>query len=141
METFSVLLVDDEEEFLRTIIKRLTKRGIEAVGATRGEQALELMAESPRDVVVLDVKMPGMDGLEVLKRIKDQWPNTEVIMLTGHASVEAAVEGMDGGAFDYLMKPADFEDLLYKLEDAFRKKTLRDRGDRKQNENGTVGEN
>lgn len=136
METFSVLLVDDEEEFLRTIIKRLGKRGIDATGATRGEQALELMTESARDVVVLDVKMPGMDGLEVLKRIKTQWPSTEVIMLTGHASVEAAVEGMDRGAFDYLMKPADFEDLLYKLEDAFRKKALRDRSDRKHHENG-----
>jgi DNA-binding NtrC family response regulator len=136
METFSVLLVDDEEEFLRTIIKRLSRRGIEAVGATRGEQALELMTESARDVVVLDVKMPGMDGLEVLKRIKTQWPNTEVIMLTGHASVEAAVEGMDRGAFDYLMKPADFEDLLYKLEDAFRKKSLRDRTGHKRQDNG-----
>ncbi len=135
METFSVLLVDDEEEFLRTIIKRLSRRGIEAVGATRGEQALELMTESARDLVVLDVKMPGMDGLEVLKRIKTQWPNTEVIMLTGHASVEAAVEGMDRGAFDYLMKPADFEDLLYKLEDAFRKKSLRDRTGHKRQDN------
>ena len=135
METFSVLLVDDEEEFLRTIIKRLSRRGTEAVGATRGEQALELMTESARDVVVLDVKMPGMDGLEVLKRIKTQWPNTEVIMLTGHASVEAAVEGMDRGAFDYLMKPADFEDLLYKLEDAFRKKSLRDRTGHKRQDN------
>ena len=135
METFSVLLADDEEEFLRTIIKRLSRRGIEAVGATRGEQALELMTESARDVVVLDVKMPGMDGLEVLKRIKTQWPNTEVIMLTGHASVEAAVEGMDRGAFDYLMKPADFEDLLYKLEDAFRKKSLRDRTGHKRQDN------
>lgn len=135
METFSVLLVDDEEEFLKTIIKRLAKRGIDATGATRGEQALEMMAESARDVVVLDVKMPGMDGLDVLKRIKNQWPATEVIMLTGHASVEAAVEGMGRGAFDYLMKPADFEDLLYKLEDAFRKKALHDRGERKLNEN------
>lgn len=131
MEAFSVLLVDDEEEFLRTIIKRLTRRGINAVGANRGEQALEIMADSPRDVVVLDVKMPGMDGLEVLRHIKTQWPTTEVIMLTGHASVEAAVEGMDRGAFDYLMKPADFEDLLYKLEDAVRKKSLRDRSEQK----------
>lgn len=134
MEAFSVLLVDDEEEFLRTIIKRLNRRGINASGANRGEQALELIAENQPDVVVLDVKMPGMDGLEVLRRIKAQWPTTEVIMLTGHASVEAAVEGMDQGAFDYLMKPADFEDLLYKLEDAFRKKSLRDRSEERQRE-------
>lgn len=126
MENFSVLLVDDEEDFLKTIIKRLSKRGIDAKGATRGEEALALLAEEPRDVVVLDVKMPGMSGLEVLKYIKTQWPTTEVIMLTGHASVDAAMEGMDCGAFDYLMKPADLEDLLYKLEDAYRKKLLAD---------------
>ena len=124
MENLSVLLVDDEEDFLRTIVKRLLKRGIAAPGVSRGEEALALLAEKPRDVVVLDVKMPGMGGLEVLKHIKAQWPTTEVIMLTGHASVDAAMEGMDHGAFDYLMKPADLEDLLYKLEDAYRKKTL-----------------
>lgn len=127
MEEFSVLLVDDEEDFLRTIIKRLAKRGLRAQGASRGDQALAMLAEEPRDVVVLDVKMPGMDGLEVLKLIKKQWPTTEVIMLTGHASIDAAMEGMGCGAFDYLMKPADLEDLLYKLEDAYRKKTLNDR--------------
>lgn len=127
MEEFSVLLVDDEEDFLRTIIKRLSKRGIRAQGASRGEQALAMLAEEPRDVVVLDVKMPGMDGIEVLKRIKAQWPTTEVIMLTGHASIDAAMQGMGCGAFDYLMKPADLEDLLYKLEDAYRKKSLNER--------------
>ncbi len=127
MEQFSVLLVDDEEDFLRTILKRLAKRGINAEGANRGEQALAMLTENPRDVVVLDVKMPGMDGIEVLKRIKTSWPTTEVIMLTGHASIDAAVEGMGCGAFDYLMKPADLEDLLYKLEDAFRKKSLHER--------------
>lgn len=74
MEEFSVLLVDDEEDFLRTIIKRLAKRGLKAQGASRGEQALAMLAEEPRDVVVLDVKMPGMDGLEVLKRIKKAGP-------------------------------------------------------------------
>lgn len=124
MNTFSVLLVDDEEDFLRTIIKRLTKRGIAAQGATSGEEALELLRSQARDVVVLDVKMPGMDGIEVLKRIKESWPTTEVIMLTGHASIDAAMEGMSQGAFDYLMKPADFGDLLYKLEDACQKKAL-----------------
>ncbi|GAB6112597.1 response regulator [Desulfomicrobium salsuginis] len=136
MEEFSVLLVDDEEDFLRTIIKRLSKRGIRAEGASRGEQALAMLTEEPRDVVVLDVKMPGMDGIEVLKRIKAQWPTTEVIMLTGHASIDAAMQGMGCGAFDYLMKPADLEDLLYKLEDAYRKKSLNDR----RQGNGTVAD-
>lgn len=124
MDTFSVLLVDDEEDFLRTIIKRLAKRGIAAHGASSGEEALTVLATTAHDVVVLDVKMPGMDGIEVLKRIKQSWPTTEVIMLTGHASIDAAMEGMSQGAFDYLMKPADFGDLLYKLEDAYHKKSL-----------------
>lgn len=124
MEKFSVLLVDDEEDFLRTILKRLNKRGISAQGASRGEEALALLAQTPYDVVLLDMKMPGMDGIEVLKQIKARWPSIEVIMLTGHASIEAAMEGMSCGAFDYLMKPADLEDLLYKLEDAYRKKQL-----------------
>lgn len=127
MEDFTVLLVDDEKDFLRTIIKRLTRRGVKAEGAFSGEEALAMLAEQPRDVVVLDVKMPGMDGLAVLKHIKTSWPTTEVIMLTGHASVDTAMEGMACGAFDYLMKPADLEDLLYKLEDAYRKKVLSDR--------------
>lgn len=127
MEKFSVLLVDDEEDFLRTIIKRLNKRGIQAQGASRGEQALAMLAEMPRDIVVLDVKMPEMDGIEVLKKIKESWPTTEVIMLTGHASIDSAMEGMQCGAYDYLMKPADLEDLLYKLEDAYRKKVLSER--------------
>ncbi len=125
MEPFSVLLVDDEPDFLRTIIKRLTKRGIQATGATSGEEALAALTSEPRDVVVLDVKMPGMDGLSLLRRIKTAWPETEVIMLTGHASIETAMEGMSCGAMDYLMKPADLEDLIYKLEDAVRKKRLR----------------
>jgi DNA-binding NtrC family response regulator len=136
MEEFSVLLVDDEEDFLRTIIKRLSKRGIKAQGASRGEQALAMLAEAPRAVVVLDVKMPGRDGIEVLTRLKEQWPTTEVIMLTGHASIDAAMEGMGCGAFDYLMKPADLEDLLYKLEDAYRKKAL---NERRQNNGSPAG--
>lgn len=127
MEDFTVLLVDDEKDFLRTIIKRLTRRGVKADGAFSGEEALAMLEAQPRDVVVLDVKMPGMDGLAVLKHIKTSWPTTEVIMLTGHASVDTAMEGMACGAFDYLMKPADLEDLLYKLEDAYRKKVLCER--------------
>ncbi|HCF05057.1 MAG TPA: two-component system response regulator [Desulfomicrobiaceae bacterium] len=125
MDSYSVLLVDDEPDFLRTIVKRLTKRGIQATSATNGEEALAMLAQEPRDVVVLDVKMPGMDGLNVLRRIKAAWPDTEVIMLTGHASIETAMEGMASGAMDYLMKPADLEDLIDKLEDAVRKKRLR----------------
>ena len=78
----------------------------------------------PVDVVVLDVKMPGMDGLTALREIKKRFPLVEVIMLTGHASMEVAIEGMEQGAFDYLMKPMDIDELLYKLQDAYKKKTL-----------------
>jgi DNA-binding NtrC family response regulator len=79
------------------------------------------------DVVVLDVKMPGMDGIQTLKAIKSMDPLVEVIMLTGHASVEVAIQGMELGAFDYLMKPMDIDELLYKVQDAYKKKALQEK--------------
>ncbi|GAU09167.1 response regulator [Desulfoplanes formicivorans] len=124
---FSVLIVDDEDDFRSTLIKRLAKRKIDIAGASGGEEALAMMRENPRDIVVLDVKMPGMDGIETLTAIKKQHPLTEVIMLTGHANIEAALEGMEFGAFDYLMKPTDIDDLLFKLEDAYHKRLLHER--------------
>ena len=119
-----VLLVDDEIEFLETLSKRLARREIEAFQASSGEQALEFLTANDVDVVVLDVKMRGMDGIETLKRIKAAKPQQEVIMLTGHASMEAAIQGMQLGAFDYIMKPADINQLLYKIEDARKKQGL-----------------
>jgi DNA-binding NtrC family response regulator len=124
VDTFNVLLVDDEVEFLETLVKRLKKRNLTVAGVNSGEKALEVLAQTPVDVVVLDVKMPGMDGVTTLKEIKKRWPLVEVIMLTGHASMEVAIEGMEMGAFDYLMKPMDIDELLYKLQDAYKKKTL-----------------
>jgi DNA-binding NtrC family response regulator len=121
-----VLLVDDEPEFLRTLTKRLGKRDLEVRGAPGGKEALRALAEQEADVVVLDVKMPGMDGIETLRRIKQDHPLVEVIMLTGHADVEAAVQGMEMGAFDYLMKPMDIDELLYKVQDAHKKKLLQE---------------
>jgi len=118
---FNVLFVDDEIDFLTTLLKRMSKRGIDVRGAGNGEEGLELLRQSSSDIVVLDVRMPGMDGIQMLREIKRQWPLTEVIMLTGHASLEAAREGMELGAFDYLMKPVDIDELLYKIEDAFGK--------------------
>lgn len=119
-----VLLVDDEIEFLDTLCKRLARREVEAFQASSGEQALEFLSANDVDVVVLDVKMRGMDGIETLKRIKAAKPEQEVIMLTGHASMEAAIQGMQLGAFDYIMKPADIDQLLYKIEDARKKRGL-----------------
>ncbi len=124
MEEFTVLLVDDELEFLDVLVKRLRKRKLSLLSASSGEEALRLVREHPVDVAVLDVKMPGMDGISVLKEIKKINASIEVIMLTGHANVEVALEGMELGAFDYLMKPVDFDELLYKLQDAYKKKTL-----------------
>jgi len=121
---FNVLLVDDEVEFLETLEKRLRKRNIGVKVATSGEEALEVLRSESPDVVVLDVKMPGMDGIETLREIKKRKPLVEVVMLTGHANVEVAIQGMEMGAFDYLMKPVDIDELVYKLQDAYRRKTL-----------------
>jgi DNA-binding NtrC family response regulator len=123
MHYFNVLIVDDEEDFLETIINRLKKRDIDATGTRSGEEALEVLKVKPFDVVVLDIKMPGgMDGIDVLKEIKKLYPLTEVILLTGHASVETSIDGMKLGAFDYLMKPIKLEELLKKIAQAIEKK-------------------
>jgi DNA-binding NtrC family response regulator len=125
-ENMTILFVDDEEDYLQTLLKRMRKRHVDAAGAGSGEEALAHLAQHPVDVVVLDVRMPGMDGIEALRKIKELTPMTEVIMLTGHASLEVAREGMENGAFDYLMKPVDIDELLYKLEDAFQKRAIQE---------------
>jgi len=124
MEGFNVLLVDDEEEFLETLVKRIQKRNVNATGVRSGEEALRFLEKSPADVVVLDVRMPGMDGIETLRALKKKHPLVEVIMLTGHASLEVAIEGMELGAFDYLMKPVEIDDLLYKIQDAHKRRSI-----------------
>lgn len=125
MSEASVLLVDDEVPFVETLVKRLAKRDLRVASAHSGREALEILAESgsaKTDVVILDVKMPEMDGLEALSRIKEAHPLIEVIMLTGHATVESAIDGMKRGAFDYLMKPCEIDVLLDKVREAARKK-------------------
>jgi DNA-binding NtrC family response regulator len=125
VDPFSVLLVDDEEAFLETVVKRLNLRKVKAFGARNGPEALEFLSRNTVDVVVLDVKMPEMNGIDALKIVKARHPLVEVIMLTGHASVEVAIAGMEAGAFDYLMKPVNIDELLYKLQDAFKSKSIR----------------
>jgi DNA-binding NtrC family response regulator len=126
MNGCQVLLVDDEVDFVQTVTKRLKRNKLSVEGVHSGDDALHHLAGNPIDVVVLDMKMPGMDGLETLREIKARQPLVEVIMLTGHASVEAAIDGMEAGAFDYLMKPVEFDELLYKIQDAHRKKSLQE---------------
>jgi DNA-binding NtrC family response regulator len=121
-----VVLVDDEVEYLETLVKRLTRRGLSATAVHSGADALDRIEKGPPDVVVLDVKMPGMDGIATLREIKKSHPLVEVIMLTGHADVEAAIEGMELGAFDYLVKPTDIEELLFKIQDAHEKKSIQE---------------
>ncbi len=123
MAIASILLVDDEVPFVETMVKRLTKREMDVVTAYDGPGALaELHAHARIEVVILDVKMPGMDGIETLAEIKKARPLVEVIMLTGHATVESAIEGMKRGAFDYLMKPCDIDLLVSKVVEAANRK-------------------
>ena len=126
MDNFKVMVVDDELDFLETIVKRLKARKIEVTGAESGFKALELLADQDFDVVVLDVKMPGMDGIETLREIKKRKPLTEVIMLTGHASVESGIQGMQLGAFDYVMKPVALDELLEKMRQAYERKLIQE---------------
>lgn len=118
-----VMLVDDEVPFVETMTKRLEKRNLQIISAHDGQEALEKLDKNRNtDVVILDVKMPGLDGIETLREIKRTYPVIEVIMLTGHATVETAIEGMRLGAYDYLMKPCELEQLMFKVEEATKKR-------------------
>lgn len=133
MESFRVLVVDDEIDFLETIVKRLKRRKIDATGIDSGIKALEMLEKEHFDVVLLDVRMPGLDGIETLKEFKKRRPLMEVIMLTGHASVESGMQGMQHGAFDYVMKPAEIDDLLEKIKAAYERKSLHEEKIRQSN--------
>ncbi len=113
-----VLLVDDEKEFVSTLAERLSLRKIKTAIATDGNEALQIIESDCPDIVLLDLKMPGLDGLEVLKQIKAINKRIKVLILTGHGSTREGIEGMRLGAFDYLMKPIDIDDLILKLEEA-----------------------
>lgn len=119
-----VLLVDDEEDFLETLSNRLELRGLKVSAVTSGEQAIAEAKEQEYDAIVLDLSMPGIDGLETLKRIKADNPNAEIIMLTGHGSVQSGVEAMKLGAGDFLQKPVELSELMAKIGEAKNKKML-----------------
>ncbi len=123
----TILLVDDEKAFVETMSKRLDKRGLNVLTAFSGQEGLDVLAAEKVDIVVLDVKMPGMDGIEALQKIKTGYPLVEVIMLTGHATVESAIDGMKQGAYDYLMKPCEMDELMAKIDSARIKKETHER--------------
>jgi DNA-binding NtrC family response regulator len=117
-----LLLVDDEEMFLEYLSKRLIRQKYDVTTCLNGEDAIEKIKDSDFDVAIIDVIMPGIDGIETMREIKKMKPLTEAIILTGHASRELGVEGMRLGAYDYLRKPCDPEDLVIKIKEAFKKK-------------------
>lgn len=117
-----VLIVDDEEEFVQTLSERLTIRDYDVTTSLSGEDAIEKVKHYNFDVIILDVLMPSKDGVETLREIKTIKPLTEVIMLTGHATVSSAVDGMKLGAFDYLLKPCETKELVAKISAAYERK-------------------
>ena len=120
------LFVDDELEFLELMQKRLVRRGMEVATAPDGQTALNMVDEAlapggePFNIVVMDVRMPGMDGLETLRHMKEKAPKIPVILLTGHACMGVAVQGLDLGAYDYMLKPVAISELIIKMEEAAR---------------------
>lgn len=125
MEKFKLLLVDDEEEFVTSLAERLHIRNLNSDLAFDGEQALQIVTDEVPDVMVLDLRMPGIDGLEVLKRVKTNYPQVQVIILTGHGTDKDEAAARKLGAFDYLQKPVDLDILVDKIRKAFRQKLER----------------
>jgi DNA-binding NtrC family response regulator len=118
IQTPRVLIVDDEQELVSALVERLALRGVSAEGVTAGDVALERIVQRSFDVVVLDVKMPGLGGIDLLQRIKEDQPAIQVVLLTGHSSAQDAERGMSLGAFEYLVKPVKIEDLVRVLRAA-----------------------
>lgn len=124
MMNFDILLVDDEERFLETTRRLLMRQGYSVVTAKGGAEALELLDQYSIRLAILDARMPGIDGLHLLKSIRKEYPLIEVIMLTGHATVDAAVDGLRSGAVDYLMKPVDIHTLTLRIDEILEKQEL-----------------
>ena len=119
-----ILLVDDEVAFANNLLKLLSKRGYDVVVEYNGPDDVKRVGEKEFDVIILDMKMPGMDGIATLKEIKKKAPLVEVVILTGHGSIESGIEGMQLGAFDFLMKPVRIDDLQEKVSEAYRRKLV-----------------
>jgi two-component system OmpR family response regulator len=126
MRQARILLVDDEIAFTNNMAKILTRRGYDVTSVNDGESAVKATEDEEYDVVVLDLRMPGMDGMATLKVIKRKRPLMEVIILTGHGSVESGIQGMHLGAFDYAMKPIQISELQEKIDEAFERRLMRE---------------
>jgi DNA-binding response OmpR family regulator len=122
MKEFKVLMVDDEEDFVKTLDERMKMRDLDSSVALDGEQALQKISEDVPDVMVLDLKMPGIDGMEVLRRVRQAYPLVQVVMLTGHGSEHDETEARRLGAFEYLQKPVPIDKLIKVLKAAYKKK-------------------
>jgi len=123
MPKASLLLVDDEQAFIEILAQRLRRRGFDVACTNSGQGALNRLGENDgMDVIILDLKMPGLNGIETIHRIKNKWPLIEVILLTGHATVQSAVDAIKHGAFDYLMKPYELDELVEKIKAAINRK-------------------
>jgi DNA-binding response OmpR family regulator len=122
MKEFKVLMVDDEEDFVKTLAERMQMRDLDSDVALSGEAALQIVEDQVPDVMVLDLKMPGIDGMEVLRRVRKAYPQVQVVILTGHGSEKDEAEARRLGAFAYLQKPVDIEKLMITLKNAYRKK-------------------
>ncbi len=122
MKEFKVLMVDDEEDFVKTLAERMKMRDLDSDVALNGEQALQFVEDQIPDVMVLDLKMPGIDGMEVLRRVRLAYPQVQVVILTGHGSEKDEAEAKRLGAFAYLQKPVDIEKLIITLKNAYKQK-------------------
>jgi DNA-binding response OmpR family regulator len=139
MDKMKIMVVDDEKRFLTTTKKLLEKKGVDVTIAECGADALEKLRDRQVHVVILDVKMPGMDGVATLRELKRLFPMVEVIMLTGHATMESAIEGLNAGAVDYLMKPTDPDEILDKAFNAFQRRMAIDEKIRMAKTLGSLG--
>ena len=112
MDPIRILIVDDESQFVDAVVERLRLRKLDSDGVTSGHDAMELLSKNSYDVVLLDVKMPGLGGLELFRKTKERWPDLRVVLLTGHGSSQDVEEGIQLGAFEYVMKPVNIDDLI-----------------------------
>ncbi|WP_456325654.1 response regulator [Desulfonauticus submarinus] len=124
MENTKVLIVDDEQEFCNSLAERMKTRGLEVATASSGAEAIQKLKKDNFDTIILDLVMPGMDGIETLKKIKQEMPEVQIILLTGQASVQKSVEAMKLGAFDFVEKPDEIKELLKKIQEAKNQKMI-----------------